>query len=450
MTPYSIEAEQSLLGALLVYGADAASRIECNIEPKHFYREDHGVIYSAIRKLLDAGKPIDVLTVSDDMENAGTLARIGGLAHLGDLASVCVSFAGTRRHAEIIVEKASIRSLLALSSQIQELVLEPGVTTQDKISEAQKLVMGLSDRESAGSSEPKTVGELMPSYLDTVSARWEKKGGGMDTGFPDFDRRLNGGLVEGSLVILAARPGMGKTAFALQIAHHFAINGRTALVCSQEMQSTQLIDRAIALAGRVNLGKVLDGTMDDDEMSRYNRAIGELHDAPLILDEQGSLRLDDVRRKARKVKARHGLSMLVIDYLQLMVGNGENRTQEVTQITGGLKSLAKELRIPIIALSQLNRKVEDRPNKRPVAADLRESGSIEQDADVIAYLYRDEYYNDQSPYKGLAELGMLKNRQGDPNGFVPLTFRGEFTRFDSMFGAWPSENSDRPKKRGFD
>ena len=449
MTPYSIEAEQSLLGALLVYGADAASRIECNLEPKHFYREDHGAIYSAIRKLLDAGKPIDVLTVSDDMENAGTLVRIGGLAHLGELASVCASFAGTRRHAEIIVEKASIRSLLALSSQIQELVLEPGVTTQDKISEAQKLVMGLSDRESAGSSEPKTVAELMPSYLDTVSARWEKKGGGMDTGFPDFDRRLNGGFVEGSLVILAARPGMGKTAFALQIAHHFAINGRTALVCSQEMQSTQLIDRAIALAGRVSLGKVLDGTMDDDEMSRYNRAIGELHDAPLILDEQGSLRLDDVRRKARKVKAKHGLSLVVIDYLQLMAGDGENRTREVTQITGGLKSLAKELRIPIIALSQLNRKVEERPNKRPVAADLRESGSIEQDADVIAYLYRDEYYNDQSPYKGLAELGMLKNRQGDPNGFVPLTFRGEFTRFDSMFGAWPSENSDRPKKRGF-
>ena len=449
MTPYSIEAEQSLLGALLVYGADAASRIECNLEPKHFYREDHGVIYSAIRKLLDAGKPIDVLTVSDDMENAGTLARVGGLAHLGELASVCASFAGTRRHAEIIVEKASIRSLLALSSQIQELVLEPGVTTQDKISEAQKLVMGLSDRESAGSSEPKTVAELMPSYLDTVSARWEKKGGGMDTGFPDFDRRLNGGFVEGSLVVLAARPGMGKTAFALQIAHHFAINGRTALVCSQEMQSTQLIDRAIALAGRVNLGKVLDGTMDDDEMSRYNRAIGELHDAPLILDEQGSLRLDDVRRKARKVKAKHGLSLVVIDYLQLMAGDGENRTREVTQITGGLKSLAKELRIPIIALSQLNRKVEERPNKRPVAADLRESGSIEQDADVIAYLYRDEYYNDQSPYKGLAELGVLKNRQGDPNGFVPLTFRGEFTRFDSMFGAWPSENSDRPKKRGF-
>ena len=271
----------------------------------------------------------------------------------------------------------------------------------------------------------------------------------MGTGFPDFDRRLNGGFVEGSLVILAARPGMGKTAFALQIAHHFAINGRTALVCSQEMQSTQLIDRAIALAGRVSLGKVLDGTMDDDEMSRYNRAIGELHDAPLILDEQGSLRLDDVRRKARKVKAKHGLSLVVIDYLQLMTGDGENRTREVTQITGGLKSLAKELRIPIIALSQLNRKVEERPNKRPVAADLRESGSIEQDADVIAYLYRDEYYNDQSPYKGLAELGMLKNRQGDPNGFVPLTFRGEFTRFDSMFGAWPSENSDRPKKRGF-
>lgn len=449
MTPYSIEAEQSLLGALLVYGADAASRIECNLEPKHFYREDHGVIYSAIRKLLDAGKPIDVLTVSDDLENAGTLARIGGLAHLGELASVCASFAGTRRHAEIIVEKASIRSLLALSSQIQELVLEPGVTTQDKISEAQKLVMGLSDRQSVGADGPKSVAELFAGYCDAMNSRVDGAGVGMATGFPDLDKRLGSGIEGGWLVILTGRPGSGKTAIALQIAHHFAHEGRTALVCSQEMQSNQLLDRIVSFVGRVPLQGLRAMTMTGDEMERLNFAMSSIQNIPLHIDEQGSLKLEDVRRKARKVKAKHGLSLVVVDYLQLMEGNGDNRTQELTQITKGLKALAKELNCGIIALSQLNRAVEQRPNKRPLMSDLRESGSIEQDADVIAALYRDEYYNEQSQYKGLAELLILKNRQGESGGFVPLVFNGAQTRFDSLFGGWPSENSDRPKKRGF-
>ncbi len=450
MTPFSLEAEQALLGALMFDGAEALSRIECDVEQKHFFRQDHGRIYGAIRKLIDGGKSADFIAVSDALEHDGELESSGGLSYLSELASAAFSTAGAKRHAEIIVEKASIRALMALSDQIAEIVAEPGVSAQEKIDSTQKLVIGLSDREAVGASDPKTIDELLPGYVVSVGERWENKGGGLDTGFPDLDRRLNGGFVEGSLVILAARPAMGKTAAALQFAHHFAAKGHSALVCSQEMQSYQLIDRVTSFVGRVNLGNLLRGEMDEDEHSKYSYAISQLRGIPLSLDEQGSLRLEEVRRKARKVKAKHGLSLVVIDYLQLMVGDGENRTRELTQITGGLKAMAKELKCCVVALSQLNRQVESRPNKRPVMADLRESGSIEQDADVILAMYRDEYYNEDSPHKGLAEMLVLKNRQGASGGFVPLTFKGEYTRFDSMFGAWPSEYQDQPKKsRGF-
>jgi len=275
----------------------------------------------------------------------------------------------------------------------------------------------------------------------------------MDTGFPDLDKRLNGGFAEGNFVVLAGRPAMGKTALGIQIAYHFARQGRGALVCSQEMQSIQLMDRVAAFVGRVNLGRVIKGDMSDDESGRFHEAVSSIFNIPLSLDDQGSLKMDDVRRKARKVKGKHGLSVLVIDYLQLMVGDGENRTRELTQITGALKALAKELRICVIALSQLNRAVEQRQNRRPIMADLRESGSIEQDADVIIAPYRDEYYNEDSPHKGLAELLILKNRQGAPGGFVPLAYQGEYTRFDSMYGAWPDGDGraeGKRTRRGFD
>ena len=387
---FSIEAEQSFLGALMCDGADAMARVECEVAPAHFYRQDHGRIYAAARKLVDAGRSADSIAVSDALEEAGELQSVGGLGYVSSLQASSYSSAGIRRHAEIIVERAAIRSLLAVSGQIADLVAEHGQSTQEKIDAAQKLVMGLSERATLGASEPKTVAELMPSYLDAVEERWAKKGGGMDTGFPDFDKRLNGGFAEGNFVVLAGRPAMGKTALGLQIAYHFARQGRGALVCSQEMQSIQLMDRVAAFVGRVNLGRVIKGDMSDDESGRFHEAVSSIFNIPLSFDEQGSLKMDDVRRKARKAKGKHGLSVLVIDYLQLMVGDGENRTRELTQITGALKALAKELRICVIALSQLNRAVEQRPNRRPIMADLRESGSIEQDADVIIAPYRDE------------------------------------------------------------
>ena len=449
MTPFSLEAEHSLLGALLVYGSDAMSRVECALEQAHFYRADHGLIFGAIRKMLDAGKAVDVITVSDELATHGYLEHVGGLSYLGDLASAVCSCAGIRRHAEIIVEKASIRSLLAVSSQIQELVIEPGLSTQEKIDGAQKLVMGIAQRTVVGDAGPKSVAELFDGYCEVMSSRVEGEGTGMSTGFPDLDKRMGSGIEGGWFVVLAGRPGSGKTALALQIAHHFANDGLPSLVLSQEMQGNQLLDRIVSFVGKVPLQGLRGMTLTGEEMDRLNFALSSIQNIPLHIDEQGSLTIDDVRRKARQVKAKGGLSLIVVDYLQLMEGKGDNRTQELSQITKGLKALAKELNCGVVALSQLNRQVEARPNKRPLMSDLRESGSIEQDADVIMALYRDEYYNENSTFKGLAELLMLKNRQGEPGGFVPLVFNGPYTRFDSMFGKWPSEEEDRPKKRGF-
>lgn len=440
---FAIEVEEALIGALMAYPG-AVERIESNLQPDHFYRSEHRAIYVTILGLSNAGRSCDALAVCDAMEQAGTLDSVGGMADVVSLAAASGSPANVRRHAEIVIERAMARQLIAAADEIAGIAADVA-PVRDRIDAAQKRIMQLSDSAQLGACEPKSVAELMPRYREVVEDRWSRKGGGISTGFPDLDKRLGGGLAEGSLVIIAGRPSMGKTAIALQIAHSIASREHTALVCSQEMQDTQLIDRAVSFSGRVPLASLLTGEgLSQDYMDQYANAMLKLQAMPLFLDEQGALRPSDVRRKARKVKSKHGLSVLVIDYLQLMAGdtNGENRTREMTQITQEMKSLAKELKCCVIALSQLNRQVESRPNKRPVMSDLRESGSIEQDADVILAPYRDEYYNPDSPYAGMAELLVLKNRQGESGGFVPMTFDGRYTAFGSMFGDWPS--SEKP------
>lgn len=445
----ALHAEQDLLGALLAFGAEAMARIDCQLQPGHFFREDHGLIFGALHRILDAGRAVDVLTVADALEQAGSLEQVGGLAYLAELASATASPVSAHRHAEIVVERAGLRGLLAASDQIRALAEAPG-DTPGKIDAAQKLVMELSERAAVGAGEVQMVGALSDAYLATLSERWDAGGGGMSTGFPDLDKRLGGGPKEGDLVILAGRPGMGKTALALQIAHHNADQGRGVLVFSQEMQAVQLIDRILSFVGRVPLEKILKGGMNGEEHAQFGFALQQINGLPLGLDEQGGISLDDVRRKTRKALRKPGfrLGLIVIDYLQLMAGKGgDNRVQELTAITGGLKALAKELKCAVLALSQLNRAVEQRPNKRPIMSDLRESGSIEQDADIILAPYRDDYYNPDSPHKGLAELLVLKNRQGAAGGFVPLAFRGECVRFESVApGAWPDDSYSAPAK----
>lgn len=448
---FAIEVEQDLLGALMAH-AGAIERIEADLQPAHFYRAEHQAIYAAIARLANQGRSCDSLAVVDALEQAGQLEQAGGLSAVVDLERMSASPANVRRHAEIVIERAMARQLAAAADEIVA-IADDAAPVKERIDAAQKRIMALSDTATLGAREPQLVGDLMPKYLAVVGERWERKGGGISTGFPDLDRRLGGGLAEGSLVILAGRPSMGKTALALQVAYNVADHGNTALVCSQEMQDTQLIDRAVAFVGRVPLAALLTGEgMTADDHDKYQVALSRISAAPLFLDEQGALKPADVRRKARKVKNKRGLAVLVIDYLQLMVGDkdGENRTREVTQITQDLKALAKELSCCVIALSQLNRQVESRPNKRPIMSDLRESGSIEQDADVILAPYRDEYYNSDSRYQGLAELLVLKNRQGASGGFVPMSFQGEYTAFGSIFGEWPEEpaSHEKPKRRG--
>lgn len=448
---FAIEVEQDLLGALMAH-AGAIERIEADLQPAHFYRAEHQAIYSAIARLANQGRSCDSLAVVDVLEQSGQIEQAGGFAAVVALEAESASPANVRRHAEIVIERAMARQLAAAADEIVG-IAEDAAPIKERIDAAQKRIMALSDTATLGAREPQLVADLMPKYLAAVGERWERKGGGISTGFPDLDRRLGGGLAEGALVIIAGRPSMGKTSLALQIAYNVADKGDTALVCSQEMQDTQLIDRAVAFVGRIPLAGLLTGEgLTADDHDKYRAALSRISAAPLFLDEQGALKPADVRRKARKVKNKRGLAVLVIDYLQLMVGDkdGENRTREVTQITQDLKALAKELSCCVIALSQLNRQVESRPNKRPIMSDLRESGSIEQDADVILAPYRDEYYNADSRYQGLAELLVLKNRQGASGGFVPMSFQGEYTAFGSIFGEWPEEPAahEKPKRKG--
>ena len=439
---FSNEAEESLLGALML---DSSVRrfIECDLRPGHFYREVTQQIYATICWLLDEKKrEPDPVTVYEAMQARGCSPEVCAWAL--ELGGAAYTTAGVKRHAEIIVEKANLRALQAAAGEIIETLSGPG-SAVEKIDAAQKAVMAVSDRAVLGERKPQRVSALLPGYLDAVGARWEKSGGGHPTGFPSVDRRVNGGLDDGWVIILAGRPGMGKTSLALEISLNFAHDGVPSLVCSQEMQSGQLLDRAIAIEGRLELSKVIAGEMTEDEHEKFQFGLSRIADIPLFIDEQGALRIEDVRRKARQVQRETGgrLGLVVIDFLQLMVADGENRTREMTAITGALKALAKELRCPIIALSQLNRSVENRPNKRPVMADLRESGSIEQDADVIWALYRDEQYNPDSMDKGLAELLWLKNRYGEGSGMTPLVWSAPCVRFDSMFGELPSAAAER-------
>ena len=439
---FSSEAEESLLGAMMI---DSSVRryIECDLKPGHFYREDNRRIYEVICWLLDEKKrEPDPVAVFDAMQAKGY--SDDACAWALELGGAAFTTAGVKRYAEIIVEKANLRALQAAAGEIIDALSGAG-SVAEKIDAAQKAVMAVSDRATLGERKPQRISDLMSSYLEAVGARWEKSGGGHPTGFPSVDKRVNGGLDEGWVVILAGRPGMGKTSFALEVALNFAHDGVPSLVCSQEMQSGQLIDRAIAIEGRLALSKVIAGEMTEEEHEKFQFGLSRIADIPLFIDEQGALRIEDVRRKARQVQREAGgrLGLVVIDFLQLMVAEGENRTREMTAITGALKALAKELRVPILALSQLNRSVENRPNKRPVMADLRESGSIEQDADVIWALYRDEQYNPDSMDKGLAELLWLKNRYGEGSGMTPLVWNGSCVRFDSMFGEMPSAAAER-------
>lgn len=445
---FSISAEQSVLGGLMLDG-DAMDHIGA-LSEGDFYREDHRRIFAAIRSLSAAGKPCDLLSVFDALESSGQGEKAGGIAYLADMANGVLSVAGIRRHAEIIRDRATQRRILATAAEVQEVVTRFDRTTAEKLDFAQAAFAKLTDAD-AEKAAPQDMASVLYRHTLKLEKRREGEEVGLSTGFSDLDARLSGGMREGQLILIAARPAMGKTALALQIAAHCATAGTATLFCSQEMAETDLADRLLCLQGRIPVERVISGHLTPEDWDRVIAATGMLHQAPLYLDEQPALTLQDVRNKARQVKRKAGsLGLLVVDYLQLMTGDGANRNSEIEEISRGLKRLAKEMRMPVIALSQLNRGVEQRPNKRPMLSDLRDSGAIEQDADVVMSVYRDEIYDPASPNKGCAEIGMLKVRQGRAGGFVPMAYVGEYVRFESFAGQWAQSESKPRGRRTFD
>ena len=443
---HSLESEQSIIGALLIDPL-AVDRLG-SLRPEHCYNEAHRVILAEIIRMVAAGKPVDVITVAEELSAHGHDEQTGGLAYLGELAANSAGSRNIGRYAETVTNKALERQLLGASETIRATVTGVG-TTKEKLTAAQSAVMGIT--ESVASRQPKIMREILISAAETLTQRSSGNVRCLSSGFVDLDRQLSGGFRPGNLIVLAGRPAMGKTSLAVNIAYQVARHGSPSLFLSMEMPEQELADRLIAQSGSVFLSAVLAGDMEGDNGDRIMCAVSILENLPLVIDDQGGLTLFDVASKARSVKRKHGLGLLVLDYLQLMSGDGDNRNQQIEQITRGLKALAKELDIPIIALSQLSRKCEERTNKRPMNSDLRESGAIEQDADVILFVYRDEEYNPASADKGTAEIIISKNRQGQ-NGMVRMSYQGCFTRFNDLDPGWHPEQlvEQQRQRRGMD
>lgn len=430
LPPHSIEAEQAVLGGLLLGGAPAWDRVADVVSEADFYRDDHRRIFSHMRALAETNKQVDIVTVYASIEAGNEVDQTGGLGYLADIGNATASAANIRRYAEIVVEKARLRALVLFAGEVEALAFGAGkATVQDRIDEATGKLLALAEH-GVSKSEPRAIGDVLRKTIEQIEARFMRDGdiSGLPTGLSDMDAKLDG-LHEGELVIVAGRPSMGKTAFALNIAENVAVDQKkSVLVFSLEMGDTQLATRSLSSLGGINGKSLASGRMEDEEWDRVTVAMGKLHEAPLIIDETPSLSVNQMMARARRQKRKTGLSLVVIDYLQLMRGHGNNRNEELGDITRSLKLMARDLNIPVICLSQLSRKCEERADKRPMLSDLRESGAIEQDADVVLMMYRDDYYNPESEYAGFAEVLIRKNRMGEC-GDVKLIFQAEYSRF---------------------
>lgn len=444
--PRSQEAEQSVIGGLVIYNA-AYDLIADRLCETDFYEGRHRLLFRAISALASRGDPFDIITISDALERRGQLEDAGGMAYIGTLAKTTPSAANIVAYAKIVRDMAMLRGLITASCEIGAMGYSVEGAPQEKLDKAQQLVMALADNSLR--SEPRLAGALLPKVLEDIDQRGQLNGQmvGLETGFIDLDR-LTCGFQAGDMVVLAGRPSMGKTAFALNVVEHVAVHRKEpALIFSLEMTAEQLVSRSIASLGKLDFQKIRTGKLDAEEWSTVTKTASKIGAARLLIDDAPALSVMEIRARARRVKREHGLSLVVVDYLQLMSGEGENETHRIGQISHALKALAKELAIPVVVLSQLNRSLETRQNKRPMMSDLRQSGDIEQDADVIIFLYRDEVYDEYSPAKGTAEVIIGKQRNG-PTGVVRLTFQGEYCRFDNYFGPAISNVTVIKKFRG--
>ncbi|MCX7037008.1 MAG: replicative DNA helicase [Proteobacteria bacterium] len=435
--PHSVEAEQAVLGGLLL-DPTAWDQVADTIGATDFYRNDHRLVFEAIGTLVAEGKPFDVVTVAEHLQARERLEDAGGMAYLGTLARDTPTAANVRAYATIVRERALLRGLVAAGNFIASSVFDmPGVSARELVNIAEQKVFEIAERGARNTEGAQSVNSMLPALLQRID-EWHNNPDGMrglPTGFADFDR-LTGGLRGGDLLIVAGRPSMGKTTLAINMAENVAVDPRvkgSVLVFSMEMPSEQLMTRMLSSVGGVPMQNIRSGRITDDEWVRMTSASGQLADSRIFIDESPGLSPTELRARARRIKREHGLDLVVVDYLQLMQvqGSKENRATEISEISRGLKALAKELSVPVIALSQLNRAVEQRENKKPVMSDLRESGAIEQDADMILFIYREEVYDKNTPRKGQADIELVKHRNGEP-GYFTLTFQGQYTRFQNF------------------
>ena len=433
--PHSVEAEQAVLGGLMQDNSawDTAAEV---LQPEDFYRHEHQLIYSVMQRQIESSKPIDVVTLVEALDSLNDLESAGGIEYLTDLASHARGTANISAYANIIRERATLRTLIRVSNEISDNAFNPaGRAATDVLDMAEQMVFKIADNR-ARDGGPQQVNPLLTKAVEKIDQLIKSKGGitGLATGYIDLDKKTSG-LQKSDLIIVAGRPSMGKTTFAMNLAENALLNqDKPVLVFSLEMPAESLVFRMLSSIGRIDQSRLRSGQLEDEDWPKLTSAIAKLKDRPLLIDDSVGLSPTEMRARARRVAREYdGLALVVVDYLQLMQikGFGDNRVGEISEISRSLKTMAREFECPVIALSQLNRSLEQRPNKRPVMSDLRESGAIEQDADIIAFVYRDEVYNEDTPDKGVAEIIIGKQRNG-PIGTVRLGFLGQFTRFENL------------------
>ncbi len=427
--PHSLEAEQSVLGSMIL-DRDSINTAAEIIRPSDFYRLANGEIYETILTLYNKSEPVDLITLSEELRNRGTLEKIGGMTYLADLSNIVATTANTKYYCEIVEEKSILRKLIKSSNEVVARAYEATDNIDAIIESAEESIFDITQGRDKDGFAP--VKEVLIDSFNQMEQRAAHKGGltGLTTGFIDVDKKLSG-LQKSDLVLLAARPSMGKTALGINIAVNAALKAEANVaVFSLEMSKEQLVQRMISSVSHVDLGKVISGQLQEEEWGKVIQGMDPLSKSKIFIDDTAGISLLEMRAKCRKLEMEHGIDLILIDYLQLMEmeGRQESRQQEISAISRGLKALAKELDCPVIALSQLSRAPELRADHRPILSDLRESGAIEQDADVVLFLYRDEYYHEDSELRNIGELIIAKHRNG-PTGTVELVWKGEYTKF---------------------
>ena len=438
--PQNVEAEQAVLGAMMLDHNAVVAAME-KLSPNDFYREVHRTIFEAMSNLHRENKEVDVITLPEELRRMKKLDEVGGLEYILSLPNLVATAANVEFHAGIVAEKALARNIISTCTELTAAAYDGEREPEDLLDDAERKILQISESKRRGDFSP--VGVVVEETLDKITKLYENKAGitGLPTGFRDLDR-MTSGLQPSDLILVAARPSMGKTAFTLNIAQNVGVRQhKTVAFFSLEMSQEQLVQRLLCQIAHIDSQKLRTGQLNsDEEWMKLTDACDKLYQAPIYIDDTPGISVTEMRSKARRLKAEHGLDLIIVDYLQLMQGrNSESRQQEISEISRSLKALARELKVPLIALSQLSRSVESRQDKRPMLSDLRESGALEQDADIVSFLYREDYYDKETENQHITEVILAKHRNG-PVGSVKLYFKGEYTLFLNL----DTTHEDRP------